>query len=340
MDDPFLRAARPYWHPIARSADLGHGAVVAVTLLDEQLVLWRAGDGTLSLLSDLCSHRGVRLSQGSTTADGCLRCPYHGWEYDRGGTCTRIPQLPHDRIPARADVTGYRTTEHAGLGWACLVDETAEAAPAPRFTEVDDLGTHWLHVGEPLDWACQAPRQIENFCDVAHFSVLHTDTFGNADELVVAPYEVTSIDDGAGLAFDHPYRSGYAEGTAASAEDRYDMVFGYRVTLPLSVSLHGAAGPGTVMFVATSPITATTCRVFWCTGFPVGTEVDLEAFEAVEAAVFAPDQRVVEGQRPERLPVDLLEELHLPFDRFAVAYRRALADLGFPSTSSGVVTRP
>jgi vanillate O-demethylase monooxygenase subunit len=28
------------------------------------------------------------------------------------------------------------------------------------------------------------------FCDLGHFSVLHTDTFGNAEVLAVEPYEV------------------------------------------------------------------------------------------------------------------------------------------------------
>jgi phenylpropionate dioxygenase-like ring-hydroxylating dioxygenase large terminal subunit len=336
MDDPFLAAARPYWHPVARSADVGPGAVVPVTLLGEQLVLWRAPDGSLSLLDDLCSHRGVRLSQGTVTDAGCLRCPYHAWEYDSAGRCTRIPQLPHERIPARAGVPGYRTTEHAGLVWACLVPAGSERRPAPRFPAVDDLGTHWLHVGEPMDWACQAPRQIENFCDVAHFSVLHVDTFGNPNEVVVAPYEVAASDDGWGLAFDFPYVSGYDEGTAP--DQRFPMTFEYRVELPFAVRLGGAAGPGTVMFVATAPTSATTCRVFWCTGFPLGTEVDVAAFEAVEDAVWAPDRRVIEGQRPDRLPVDLTEELHLPFDRFAVAYRRALGGLGFPSPTRSAAT--
>jgi phenylpropionate dioxygenase-like ring-hydroxylating dioxygenase large terminal subunit len=326
----FLAAARPYWHPVARSSDLPPGAILPVTLLDEQLVLWRSPDGQLSLLDDLCSHRGVRLSMGAVTDAGCLRCPYHAWEYDTAGKCTRIPQLPHEHIPSRAAVAGHRTTEHAGLVWACLVPEGEERRPAPRFAEVDDLGTHWLHVGEPLDWRCQATRQIENFCDVAHFSVLHIDTFGNPDEIVMAPYEVTRSDDGWQLSFDYAYISAYDQGTAANEDGTYGMVFGYRAELPLAVRLANAAGPGSVMFIATAPTTATTCRLFWCTGFPVGTEVDIPAFEAVEDAVWSPDRRIVEGQRPDLLPLDLTEELHLPFDRFAVAYRRALAELGFP----------
>ncbi len=38
-------------------------------------------------------------------------------------------------------------------------------------------------------------------------------------------------------------------------------------------------------------------------------------------------RRVVESQRPERVPFDLAAELHLKFDAVAVAYRRAMRDL-------------
>jgi hypothetical protein len=43
----------------------------------------------------------------------------------------------------------------------------------------------------------------------------------------------------------------------------------------------------------------------------------------------ADDQRVVESQRPDRVPVDLTAELHLSFDAVAVAYRRAMRAQGF-----------
>ena len=44
--------------------------------------------------------------------------------------------------------------------------------------------------------------------------------------------------------------------------------------------------------------------------------------------IFGQDSRVVESQRPEQVPFDLSEELHLKFDAVAVAYRRAMNDLG------------
>ncbi len=329
-DQCFLHAARSFWHPIARTVDVLAGQVVPVTLLGEDLVLWRAPEGTLSLLDDLCAHRGVRLSLGAVTETGCVRCPYHSWEYATDGRCTRIPQLADGRVPARAAVATHRVEEHSGLIWACLVPAGEERRPAPRFVEVDSGGTHWLHVGEPMTWACQASRQIENFCDVAHFSVLHTDTFGNPAALVTESYDVRTSDDRWSIAFDFPYVSAYGEGTANDVGSTYPMVFRYQIELPFAVRLADAAGPGSIMFIATAPTTARTSRIFWCTGFPHGAEVDIPAFEAVEDAVWRPDRRIVESQRPEALPLDLLDELHLPFDRFAVAYRRALTELGFP----------
>jgi hypothetical protein len=59
-----------------------------------------------------------------------------------------------------------------------------------------------------------------------------------------------------------------------------------------------------------------------------------EMLETMEQAVFHADRGVVETQRPEQLPIDIGAELHLPFDRMAVAYRRALRDLGFPENVS------
>jgi Vanillate O-demethylase oxygenase C-terminal domain len=47
-----------------------------------------------------------------------------------------------------------------------------------------------------------------------------------------------------------------------------------------------------------------------------------------EDTIFGQDQVVVESQRPERVPFDLAAELHLRFDAVAVAYRKAMRDLG------------
>jgi phenylpropionate dioxygenase-like ring-hydroxylating dioxygenase large terminal subunit len=333
-DRSFCEQAARFWHPVARSVDLAPGAVVGARLLGRDLVVFRAAGGEISVLDDLCAHRGARLSSG-TVDDSCVRCPYHSWAYAGDGRCVDIPQLPADLpVPSPARVASFRVSEHAGLVWTCLVDETLERRRRPTWP-VADAGTHWLHVGTVYDWQAQAFRQIENFCDVAHFSVLHADTFGNDEQLVVDACQVDASDDGYRLAFDYEYPSRDPTASVAPGE-KLPVVgtrFEYRLELPFTVALGGASGPGTVMCVAASPVSATSMKLFWLCAFPLGLEIDVDAYEELESRIWLPDRAVVEGQRPERLPLDLVDELHLPFDRLAVAYRRALREIGFAPTT-------
>ena len=67
------------------------------------------------------------------------------------------------------------------------------------------------------------------------------------------------------------------------------------------------------------------------TGQPDGVIRDFED------TIFGQDQVVVESQRPERVPFDLAAELHLRLDAVAVAYRKAMRDLGLAaSTTIGI----
>jgi phenylpropionate dioxygenase-like ring-hydroxylating dioxygenase large terminal subunit len=72
------------WHPVARVADLSVG-VIAVCLLETELVLWRSPQG-LAAWRDRCPHRGARLSLGWVSQDNCLVRPYHGLAYDKNRT--------------------------------------------------------------------------------------------------------------------------------------------------------------------------------------------------------------------------------------------------------------
>ena len=214
--------------------------------------------------------------------------------------------------------------------WACLVGPDEEMGPMPVLADAE-RGDVDLFVGDPLDWGCQAFREIENFCDVAHFSILHADTFGNGREPVIGSYEVVRGDDGRTLSFDvgYPACDPFAEPDAEGHRPSFPSTFGYRVLAPFTVRLEGAAGPGTVMWIHSTPTSARTCRVFWDTVFPAESRTDFAAYAEFEDKVWGPDRAIVEGQRPELLPLDLTEELHLPFDRFAVAYRRVLKEMGF-----------
>jgi phenylpropionate dioxygenase-like ring-hydroxylating dioxygenase large terminal subunit len=321
-----------------------------VTLLDEDLVLWRAHDGRLGFADDLCSHRGTRLSFGWVAGDGCITCPYHAWTFAPDGACTSIPQMPDFSPPRRAGIGGYAVHEHAGLIWACLDPDTPHTPPEI----LEATQPRWRpYAGIPTDWNCQSTRQIENFLDIAHFSVLHIDAFGNPDVMEVPPHEVSTYDMAPSATHDdafgskcaaRPHGPGRIETSfvypavdmmSEPDEDGRrpigDMTFNYRVELPFYVRIDSETqGYPHVLVVANQPVTASTCRVYWIAVAAADNGVPDELIEAGEQLIFGADQRIVETQRPERVPLDVTAEFHLGFDKLAIAYRRALADLGFP----------
>ena len=60
----------------------------------------------------------------------------------------------------------------------------------------------------------------------------------------------------------------------------------------------------------------------------IGRNYDFDQPDSVlqkfEETIFGQDQRIVESQRPEQVPFDLADELHLKFDAVAIAYRKAM----------------
>ena len=329
-DAAFIEAALPYWHPVAAAAEVAPGAVLAVTLLGEELALWRGLDGRLAIVADACAHRGVKLSHGRVHPDGCIACPYHGWRYADDGQCAAIPQMPEGPIPAGARISAHEVDEHAGLIWVRLRAEGA-TAPRPHLPEASDP-EYVLHVGTPFDWRCQSTRQVENFLDVAHFSHIHLDVFGNPEAMEV-PVQSVEVSDGH-LYTDvvYPGVNPVAIATGAPAEI-IPMAFAYDVHLPFTVLLrNGVVGDrSSILLMANQPVTAHTCRVWWVIAQPADAALPPEVVEMMEEMVFGADRAIVETQRPDAVPLAITDELHLPFDKVAVGYRRALASLGFPS---------
>ena len=65
---------------------------------------------------------------------------------------------------------------------------------------------------------------------------------------------------------------------------------------------------------------------FVCRNFDL--DIPAEDIRAWERKVMGEDQRIVESQRPEELPLDLAAELHVRSDNMTIAYRKELARLG------------
>ena len=110
---------RTRWYAVGGGIDLEAGSARAVTLLGQDLVLWREAGGAAHAWRNRCPHRGMRLSYGSVRGDR-LVCRYHGWQYDGTGRCRYIPAHPAGKPPNRVCVASYPCRERHGLVWVCL----------------------------------------------------------------------------------------------------------------------------------------------------------------------------------------------------------------------------
>jgi vanillate O-demethylase monooxygenase subunit len=64
----------------------------------------------------------------------------------------------------------------------------------------------------------------------------------------------------------------------------------------------------------------------------------VKVLQEFEDTIFEQDRRMVESQRPWKVPFDLAAEMHLKFDAVAVAYRRAMRNQGLAATASPAQT--
>jgi vanillate O-demethylase monooxygenase subunit len=313
------------WHPVAYSSEVVAGKITPATLLDCRLIAYRTSEG-VRVAADLCIHRGAALSRGWMEGDE-LVCGYHGFRYRPDGSCTRVPAQPRHAVPSRICLATHPAIERYGLVWVLLAGTDA-SLPLPVWPELEDGGLRKVQLPRQL-WRTSAPRQVENFNDVAHLSWLHADTFGNRDQPEVDPYEVRESP--GGLHFRVPYEGKYLGDTgAAQRREPERIMYAFDLTLPFATRLAiEFEGPRRYyMFDLASPVSLTETAVFFQVALNYNADLPDEKIIESQARVLSEDQPMVESQHPEELPLDLTEEFHIRADRLSTHYRKALVKLG------------
>ena len=170
---------RRYWQPVALASELGERPL-ALSVLGENLVLFRDKGGRLGLFHRHCAHRGTSLEWGIPMERG-LRCCYHGWTYDIDGTCLETPgEPPHSRLKGSIVQGAYPVREIDGLIFAYLgpPDEQPEMPVWDTQMQPDtDLAAF------SILFDCNWLQTHENGIDPIHAVFLHAragrDSFGD-----------------------------------------------------------------------------------------------------------------------------------------------------------------
>ena len=174
---------RRYWHPVAAASELtADQPKKRIKVLGEELVLYRSQSGSYGLLAEHCSHRGTSLYYGFVEEES-LRCPYHGWLYDRDGRCIEQPFEPAQSIMRHTlRHPAYPVEKLGGLLFAYM--GPPERKPLlPRW----DILT-WKHGRRRLERLetlnCNWLQALENTADFVHTYFLHAHTL----EVMGKPY--------------------------------------------------------------------------------------------------------------------------------------------------------
>lgn len=175
----FVRNA---WYVAATAEELDKG-IVARTVLDEPVVLFRARDGSVAALEDRCCHRNAPLSIGQLK-DGEIECGYHGLRFDGSGRCVEAPS--QDEVPPAACVRAYPAVERHAWIWIWMGErEQADEITIPPMIWHDS--PDWLPIFGTFKVACDYQSLIDIQLDQTHSPFVHPDSLGSTAKLKVPP---------------------------------------------------------------------------------------------------------------------------------------------------------
>lgn len=154
------------WFSVATSRELKAGRVLEKRYFEREWVLWRDSAGGAVMQEAYCPHLGAHLGGGKVRGDR-LRCPFHGFEYARDGTCVATAD---GRTPPRARLRSLPLLERAGLVLAYWHADAA--APHWEPPPLDESGfTHFKFLRRAFRGH---PQEIcENSSDLVHFGPTH-----------------------------------------------------------------------------------------------------------------------------------------------------------------------
>jgi len=207
------------WYPVlpmeyVKDLDLDKSPL-GITILDQDLVIWKAAStGEYSIFKDKCPHRNTQLSTGKIIND-TLACRYHGWEFNKDGSCAKIPMMPKEnkenKLMSKAFcVDSYSIQIRGGLLWVYMdpTETNPPNIPSEIFQNLGDDEQGWMMNVNPMSYH----SMIENSFDPSHAPFTHEGPgFGfyySPSNAIPMQYELVTNITKSGFTLKHsPYQS-------------------------------------------------------------------------------------------------------------------------------------
>jgi phenylpropionate dioxygenase-like ring-hydroxylating dioxygenase large terminal subunit len=182
------------WYLICPSEELNN--ILKKKIMGEDIILFRNPDGEITALEDRCCHRNVHLSLGYLNNNRVV-CGYHGWEYDKSGSCVKIPsQLPGDKIPPNARIKSYPVKEFNRWVWIFIGDGEKSANVNP--TDIPEMN-EWPFTHKAYTFKADLEATAESLIDPYHIAFVHRNSiksFMGQIKESPADFNLKILDDG------------------------------------------------------------------------------------------------------------------------------------------------
>ena len=269
------------WICVGRADEIPQpGDYYCLEVLDEPLVITRGNDNSISVLSNVCRHRGSVVMSGSGNTRK-LTCPYHKWSYALDGKLLAAPLIEVDKTE------GFDKSSCALPSFRCslwmgyiFINMDGEAESFEDITKgVDELVKNY-HMEEmrtvkagpehwPVNWKCLAENFMEGYhLTPVHLKTLHPMTPTRLCEKVEGKTGYTA------------YKSHYDEkfeGRAPYHEDMTEEERSLSMMVWIYPSFVVACSPNSAVFMGITPTSGTSLQTRW------GVIAREELFDSEEA---------------------------------------------------------
>lgn len=180
------------WYVAAWDHEVLADTLLARTILDQPVLVYRRADGVAVAMDNRCAHRGAPLSMGRREGDA-IRCMYHGLKFGADGRCAEVPG--QENIPPRLCVRSYPVQERGRWIWIWMGDpQRADPALIPDAFSLKH--PEWRYKPGYLHYDTDYLLICDNLLDFSHLSYVHEKTLGGSPNIAQSRPEVTRLDRG------------------------------------------------------------------------------------------------------------------------------------------------
>ncbi len=173
---------RKEWICLGHTGEIPNpGDYFTTELVDEQLIVSRAADGAVHVLSNVCRHRGNLVAEGKGNRRSFV-CGYHAWTYDLDGSLKTAPLMSKVKgfDKKKCSLPQLRSEVWSNF---IFVNLDGQAAPlAPQLSKLDAILRNYhneernlLFTDEGV-WATNWKNLTENFMEGYHLFATHPKT--------------------------------------------------------------------------------------------------------------------------------------------------------------------